>query len=97
MWGGGGRGKESEGERGKRERELVVYSKVWELFVLFCFFTNFVSSIGPCAPKEKWHRKEHIIIIIIIIIKTKQQIVLCSNVSFFKEQDVQAVWLDYRK
>ena len=26
------------------------------------------SCHGPCAPKEKWHRKEHIIIIIVIII-----------------------------
>ena len=25
--------------------------------------TYFVSCNGPCAPKEKWHRKEHIIII----------------------------------
>ena len=25
-----------------------------------------MSCNGPCAPKEKWHRKEHIIIIIII-------------------------------
>ena len=28
-------------------------------------FTYFISCNGPCAPKEKWHRKEHIIIIII--------------------------------
>ena len=28
-------------------------------------FTYFVSCNGPCAPKEKWHRKEHIIIIIL--------------------------------
>ena len=31
-----------------------------------CFFTYFVSCNGPCALKEKWHRKEHIIIIIFI-------------------------------
>ena len=31
----------------------------------FLFFTYFVSHNGPCAPKEKWHRKEHIIITII--------------------------------
>ena len=30
--------------------------------------TYLVSCNGPCAPKEKLHRKEHIIIIIIIII-----------------------------
>ena len=28
--------------------------------------TYFVSCNGPCAQKEKWHRKEHIIIVIII-------------------------------
>ena len=33
----------------------------------FFFPTYFVSCNGPCAPKEKRHRKEHIIIIIIII------------------------------
>ena len=31
------------------------------------FFTYFVSCNIPCAPKEKRHRKEHIISIIIII------------------------------
>ena len=35
----------------------MVYHKV------FFFPTHFVSCNGPCAPKEKWHRKEHIIII----------------------------------
>ena len=34
------------------------------IVVVFCFC--FFSCNGPCAPKEKWHRKEHIIIIIII-------------------------------
>ena len=48
MLGGGGRVRE--------ERELVVYHKVWECF----FFAYFVLCNGPCAPKEKWHRKEHI-------------------------------------
>ena len=36
-------------------------------FLSLCFFTYFVSCNGPCAPKEKWHRKEHIIIFTIII------------------------------
>ena len=54
---GGGRGWRGR-EREGREKELVVYSKVWELF----FYTYFVSCNGPCALKEKWHRKEHIII-----------------------------------
>ena len=26
-------------------------------------FTYVISSYGPCAPKKKWHRKEHITII----------------------------------
>ena len=30
---------------------------------VFFFFTYFVSCNGPCALKEKWQRKEHIIII----------------------------------
>ena len=34
------------------------------------FSTYFVSCNGPCAPKEKWHRKEHIINIIIQISET---------------------------
>ena len=61
---------ESEGEREggerekgrEREREVVVYRKVCE-FGVVVFFTYFVSCNGPCAPKVKWHRKEHIIII----------------------------------
>ena len=36
-------------------------------FFFVLFFTHFVSCNGPCAPKENWHRKEHIIIITIII------------------------------
>ena len=41
-----------------------------QVFISFFqfFFTYFVSCNGPCAPKKKWHRKEHIIIIIIVII-----------------------------
>ena len=32
-----------------------------------CFFPTYVVSCkGPCAPKEKWHRKGHIIIIILV-------------------------------
>ena len=38
----------------------MVYRKV----VVFFSPTYFVSCNGPCAPKEKWHRKELIIIII---------------------------------
>ena len=53
-----------EGER-EREGELVVYRKVWDFFF---FSTYFILCDGPCAPKEKWHRKELIIIIIVIII-----------------------------
>ena len=39
----------------------------WLFLLLFvCFYTYLVSCNGPCALKEKWHRKEHIIIIIIM-------------------------------
>ena len=54
-----------EGGR-ERERELVVYRKVWGFFF---FPTYFVSCNGPCALKEKWHRKEHIIIIIMFLLQ----------------------------
>ena len=37
----------------------------WLFLLLFvCFYTYLVSCNGPCALKEKWHRKEHIISII---------------------------------
>ena len=47
----------------------MAYRTVREFFFFntWSLFTIFVSCNGPCAPKEKWHRKEHIIIIIIII------------------------------
>ena len=57
--------REGEGERGgggererERERECGLSQSVR------FFSTYFVSCDGPCAPKEKWHGKEHIIIII---------------------------------
>ena len=54
--------KETEKEReGERERTSGLSQSV-RVF----FSTYFVSCNGPCAPKEKWHRKEHIITIIII-------------------------------
>ena len=56
--GEGRRGRERE-RQGERERELEIYRKVLDFFA-----TDFVSCNGPCAPKETWHRKEHIIIII---------------------------------
>ena len=65
VWVGGGGGWGREREWRQRERELVVYGKVWGFIF---FLTYFVSWNGPCAPKEQWHRKEHIIIIIIVII-----------------------------
>ena len=46
---------------GERDKELVVYRKVWDVFP-----TYFVSCNRLCSQKEKWHGKEHIIIIIII-------------------------------
>ena len=57
VWGWGGKERERVRE-GERERELVICCKVLDFFVS----TYFVSCNGPCAPKEKWHRKEHIII-----------------------------------
>ena len=59
------RGRERERER---ERTSGLSQSV-RVFFLF-FFPTFVSCDGPCALKEKWHRKEHIIIIILIIIHT---------------------------
>ena len=56
MCGGGGR-------EGGRERERERTSGLSQS-VKFFFSTYFVSCNGPCAPKEKWHRKEHIIIIL---------------------------------
>ena len=52
---GGGAEREREWG-GERERELVVHRKVR----VFCLFVCRLCN-GPCAPKEKWHRKEHII------------------------------------
>ena len=61
--GGGTRGRARAGQRG-REREGERTSGLSQnVRVLLVFFTYFVSYNGPCAPKEKWHRKEHIIII----------------------------------
>ena len=64
MWERGGR--ESEGER-ERERTSGLSQSVRDFFYFFIFFTYFVSCNGPCALKEIWHRKEHIIIIIITL------------------------------
>ena len=59
------REKESERERERGGGELVVYRKV--SFLCVGFFAYFDSSNEPCAPREKWHRKEDIIIIIMIV------------------------------
>ena len=40
--------------------------------------SSFFSCNGPCAPKEKWHQKEHIIIIIVIFAKTARHSPLFS-------------------
>ena len=56
------REREREGER-ERERENKCSIAKCEIFS-----TYFVSCNGLCVPKEKWHRKEHIIIIIVTII-----------------------------
>ena len=63
--GGGERERESEVER-EKEREKT--SGLSQRVRGGCFFpAYFVSCYGPCALKETWHRKEHIIIIIVII------------------------------
>ena len=56
-------GGEGEKER-ERERERERTSGLSQSVRFFS--TYFVSCNGPCAPKENWHGKEHIIIIIII-------------------------------
>ena len=43
----------------------------------FFFFTYFVSCNGPCAPKKKWRRKEHIIIIINYYCPADQHLPYC--------------------
>ena len=58
----GERGREGERDRGReREGERERTSGLSQSVTFFS--TYFVSCNGPCAPKEKWHRKEHIIII----------------------------------
>ena len=42
--------------------------------------TYFISCNGPCALKEKWHRKEHIIIIIIIITRLHFSAIFTDNI-----------------
>ena len=34
-----------------------------EIFLPTCF----VSCNGPCAPKEKWHRKEHVLLLLLLL------------------------------
>ena len=34
------------------------------------------TKVSPASPKEKWHRKEHIIIIIIIIMISHKSVML---------------------
>ena len=61
---GRGRGEgESWRERDReRERERENTSGLLEnVFFFVLILTYFVSCNGPCALKEKWHRKEHII------------------------------------
>ena len=58
-----------------RESELVVSQSV-----SFLFSTYFVSCSGSCAPKEKWHRKEHIIIIIIIVVPNSYPVFVPGDV-----------------
>ena len=50
-------------DRFVRPKFKLGWFTVWKFF-LFFFSIYFVSCSGPCALKEKWHRKEHIVIII---------------------------------
>ena len=45
----------------------TVFFSLLSLNILIKKATKFVSYNGHCAPKEKWHRKEHIIMMMIII------------------------------
>ena len=45
----------------------TVFFSLLSLKILIKKATKFVSYNGHCAPKEKWHRKEHIIMMMIII------------------------------
>ena len=76
------RERKGEGER-KRKGERESTSGLW-LRARFVFSsTYFVSCKGPCAPKEKWHRKEHIIIIIITCVCV-HALYLCLCVQLFR-------------
>ena len=52
---------------------MLVYTTVATLITITIMTITIIIMLmimvmnGPCAPKEKWHRKEHNIIIIIII------------------------------
>ena len=68
MCGGQETGREGEREgEGQREREGGrERGRTSGLSQSVRFFFPLISCNGPCAPKEKWQRREHIIIIIII-------------------------------
>ena len=57
--------------------------------------TSFVSCNGPCAPKEKCHRKEHIIIIIIAVdvVVVVVVIVIIMSSMIFNNQDIRGMKL----
>ena len=40
----------------------------------------FVSCQGPCAPKEKWYRKEHItrlVVVVVVVVVAVAVVVVC--------------------
>ena len=53
---------------GRREKTSGLSQSVRVFFL----YTYFVSCNGPCVPKEKWHRKEH------IIIKKISELIICD-------------------
>ena len=58
------RDRQTDREREREGRERGRTSGLSQS-VRFFFSTYFISCNGPCALKEKWHRKDHIIIIIV--------------------------------
>ena len=58
------------GEKGKMEKTgcKIICGAPTTLAVKGLMMMMIMVMNGPCAPKEKWHRKEHNIIIIIMLV-----------------------------
>ena len=64
---------------------------------IFFFLTYVASCNAPCAPKEKWHRKEHIIIIITIIIILPNRHLLTKNTEKVSGKKKSGEWASRQK